>query len=242
MESIKKIRAVRYNKGVLEQIEDLVVSEDRFNIYLNGTKYLSIVASNNSLEELGAGFFIAAGIVKRILRVWTEGCDIFVEAEYISEKEMTLESAGKIDTCILNTSVTSNSLVTPEEIFTIRASLDSDIWDKTGGMHCTVLYHKGKQVGLFSDIGRHNTVDKAVGYMVLHHLPPSECILGCTGRQPSGMVTKAINSGIPIIISRAAATTTGIETAEKSGVTLICFTRERRFTVYTHPERISGFK
>ena len=56
------------------------------------------------------------------------------------------------------------------------------------------------------------------------------------------MVTKAINSGIPIIISRAAATTTGIETAEKSGVTLICFTRERRFTVYTHPERISGFK
>ncbi|HJJ32595.1 MAG TPA: formate dehydrogenase accessory sulfurtransferase FdhD [Methanocorpusculum sp.] len=239
-ESIKTVAAVRYRDGTVEQIEDQIIVEDTFNLYLNGTKYLSLVASRDSLEELGAGFFIAAGIAKRIRDVKTEGQDIFVTAEEITKKNSALESAGGIDTGIPDVSVSGTVTVTPEEIFTIRASLNSEVWEKTGGLHCTALYHKGKVAGLFSDIGRHNTVDKAVGFMVLHNFDPSECIIGCTGRQPKGMVAKAANAGIPIVISRAAATTAGIETAENTGVTLVCFTRDRWFTVYTHPERISG--
>ena len=239
-ESIKTVHGVRYKNGSVETIEDQVIIEDTFHLYLNGRKYQSLVASRDSLEELGAGFFIAAGLAQNILQVRVEGDSIFVTAEEVCEKETALESAGGIDTGVPDRKVVSGLSVTPEEIFVIRESLNSDVWDKTGGLHCTALYHNGAVAGLFSDIGRHNTVDKAVGFMVLHHLNPAECIIGCTGRQPRGMVSKAVNSGIPVVISRAAATTAGIETAEAAGVTLVCFTRDRRFTVYTHPERIAG--
>ena len=59
---------------------------------------------------------------------------------------------------------------------------------------------------------------------------------------PQGMVVKAANAGIPIIVSRAAATSKGASLAEKSGITLVCFTRPPRFTVYSHPERIIGLR
>jgi FdhD protein len=54
------------------------------------------------------------------------------------------------------------------------------------------------------------------------------------------MVSKVANAGIPIIISKAAATDHGIVTARQAGVTLICFARGERFTIYTHPQRILG--
>jgi FdhD protein len=54
------------------------------------------------------------------------------------------------------------------------------------------------------------------------------------------MVSKIANAGIPIIVSKAASTDKGILTAEKAGVTLICFARDERFTIYTHPHRVRG--
>ena len=90
------------------------------------------------------------------------------------------------------------------------------------------------------DVGRHNTVDKVIGFAVLNGIDLSRCIIGCSGRQPAGMVSKAANAGIPIILSKAATTDQGILTADQTGVTLVCFARGNRFTVYTHPYRISG--
>jgi Uncharacterized protein required for formate dehydrogenase activity len=122
----------------------------------------------------------------------------------------------------------------------MREALNTGDWGETGGLHSTVLFCKDKQAALYSDIGRHNTVDKCIGYMVLNGLNPAECSIGCTGRQPRGMVVKAVHARIPIIVSRAAATSLGVHEAEVNNITLICFTRDRRFTVYTHPERIKG--
>ncbi len=241
-ESIVKIPAVRYKNGFIEQFDEPVVVEDTVTLYLNGKKYLSLVASHDSLTELGAGFFVAAGIAKRILQVTVEGTDIFVEADEVREVEGSLESAGGFDSGHAAVVNATDARITPDEIFSMREALNGDEWGETGGLHCTVLYHNHAQAAIYSDIGRHNTVDKAIGYMVLNGLNPAECAIGCTGRQPFGMVSKAANAGIPIIVSRAASTSAGIEAAERSGVTLICFTRDRRFTIYAHPNRVEGIE
>jgi len=238
-ESIKTISAIQFKDGISTKIDDSIIVESTVNLYLNKKKIQSLVASFTSLEELGAGFFIASGITRDIKSVKIQDNNIFVEGTEIEKKSLVLGSSGELDTGIPNVIINSPLTITPEEIFSIRKSLDGEIWDLTGGLHCTALYYNHQIVGLFTDIGRHNTVDKAIGYMVLHHLNPGECIIGCTGRQPRGMVLKAANTGIPIIISRTASTTAGIETAEKTGLTLICFTRKGRFTIYTHPERVS---
>jgi FdhD protein len=117
-------------------------------------------------------------------------------------------------------------------------SIISEIWERTGGAHCSVLFSDGRLIARSEDIGRHNTVDKVVGYAILNNIDLSTCVLGCSGRQPAVMVSKAANAGIPIVISRSAPTDKGIRTADLAGVTLICFARGNRFTVYTHPDRI----
>ncbi len=120
----------------------------------------------------------------------------------------------------------------------MSAALNTDIWQETGGLHSAALYYRHKKAAVFSDIARRNAAEKAVGYMVLQDLTPKDCVLVSTGRQPRDMVDIAARAGIPVVISRAAATASGIAAADKQGITLVCFARGGRFTVYTHPERV----
>ena len=239
-QTVRQISAIRYRDGSVDPITDPVVVEDLVTLHFNGKEYLTLVATNDSLPELGAGFFIAAGIASAITSVVVDGCSVYVEGTERSKGQFRMESSGgwcASSSPAVSVPVTPD-IITPEEIFQIRESLNGEEWSLTGGLHCTALFHQHRVVKLFSDIGRHNTVDKAIGYMVLQGMDPAECVIGSTGREPFGMVEKALHAGIPVIVSRAAATTAGIGLAETSGITLICFTRDRRFTVYTHPERI----
>ncbi|MDD3908258.1 MAG: formate dehydrogenase accessory sulfurtransferase FdhD [Bacteroidales bacterium] len=233
-----QITGWKYADGGFLPVMDTVVVEEDIILYLNGCEYLKNVATQDSLKELGIGFFVAAGISKHPKSVRVSSRDIFVEADDAECIDCSLGSSGGFTPRKTPGSVTSDLRISPAEIFAIREQINTEEWDNTGALHCAVLYHGGRVVYSASDIGRHNAVDKVIGHMVLNNLPPAECVMGCTGRMPADMVSKAVNAGIPIIVSRAAATSAGISLAEKSGLTLICFTRPPRFTVYTHPERI----
>ncbi len=232
----------QYDNGAVTRCVDPVVSEETITLYLNGKKYLDNTATREYLNELGAGFFIAAGIAKKILSVKIRDADIFVEADHITEICGKMESAGGFCPRESTINIDGGVQITPEEIFAVREQVNTEQWDKTGALHCAVLYYQGEVVFSANDIGRHNAVDKVIGYMTLNQLPSCECVLGCTGRMPQGMVAKAANAGIPIIVSRAATTSAGAALAERSWITLICFTRPPRFTVYSHPERVIGLK
>jgi FdhD protein len=136
--------------------------------------------------------------------------------------------------------VISDIRIIPEDVFSCTREIETEIWRKTGAVHCSVLFSDGKCVVKSSDVGRHNTVDKVVGYAILNRIDLSRCVIGCTGRQPAGMIKKDANAGIPVVISRAASTDKGIAAADAAGITLVCFSRGDRFTIYTHPERILG--
>jgi FdhD protein len=233
------VPAVRYTNGTAESVCDPVVQETAVTLHLNGKAVTNTVCTKDMPEELGAGFFVAAGFAGKIRSVRVSGTDIFVEADQVACVTGRMESAGgfapdhargRIDT--------SRVVLTPEEIFGLAESVTSEAWSATGCLHCSVLYHKGRIAAKAVDISRQNTVDKIIGHMVLHDIPPAECAIASTGRQPAGMVVKAANAKIPVIVSRSASTSAGIEMAEKTGVTLVCFARPPRFTVYTHPERI----
>ena len=233
-----QITGWKYADGSFVPVKDTVIVEEEVILYLNGKEYLRNTATHDSLEELGIGFFVAAGISKHPKSVTVLGNGVFVEADDAKNTDGCLGSSGGFSPQKTTRTVTSDLRISPAEIFVIRDRINTEEWDSTGALHCAVLYHDGRVIYSASDIGRHNTIDKVIGYIVLNNLPPAECVLGCTGRIPSDMVSKAVNAGIPIIISRAAATSAGISLAEKAGLTLVCFTRPPRFTVYTHPERI----
>jgi FdhD protein len=240
---ISRHRSIQVIAGVARETDDAVVIEDRFELQLNDKPVTDMVASRDQLRELGAGYLVSEGIVRcvdkvtvvgdRILAYSDTGCDLrWVKRE--------VGSSGGLSFLSPLPRVVSDIRLTPDEVTAVTREIETELWRKTGGVHCSVLFRDGRLLAKSSDVGRHNTVDKLVGHAILNGIDLSRCVLGCTGRQPAGMVRKYAHAGIPVVISRAATTDKGIAAAEVAGITLVGFSRGDRFTIYSHPERISG--
>jgi FdhD protein len=231
---------IQVKDGRAREVHDDIIVEDHVRLFLNGRYLTTLVACPDRLDDLGAGFVICEGLADEVDSVEVSGKDISITAPVKKDARLEMESSGGYRVLGEPGEVTSSISVTADEIRAVTAAIESDTWRRTGGVHCSVLFCNGELITRACDVGRHNTVDKVVGYAALHGIDRSNCVLGCTGRQPAGMVAKAANAGIPIVASHAASTDKGILTAQRAGLTLICFSRGERFTIYTHPERVAG--
>jgi FdhD protein len=236
-------KGIQVRNGVTTEIDEATVIEDRFRIFFNDYPITDMVASRDQLKELGAGFVITEGITRCVDKVRLDGDRILVYSDTgcdVPRSKRGVGSPGGTSVFKEPGSASSGICLTAEDVFAFTREIETEEWRRIGAVHCSVLFSEGFCVTKSSDIGRHNTVDKVVGHAVLNGFDLSRCVIGCTGRQPAGMVKKNANAGIPVVISRAASTDKGIATADAAGITLICFSRGDRFTIYTHPERIVG--
>lgn len=114
------------------------------------------------------------------------------------------------------------------------------VFGRTGGVHAAALFSPdGDLLCLREDVGRHNAVDKVVGWALREgRLPSRETILQVSGRASFELVQKTSMAGIPVISAVSAPSSLAVDLAAESGVTLVGFSRGDRATVYTHPERV----
>jgi len=234
-------KAIQYKDGVTTEFEESVVLEETVEIYYNGELISEQIASHDFLAELGVGFVVNEGISTTVDGVDVEGDEIYVAGPKRKDTGAWITGSSGGASSSMAPSVlreTKDVTVSPATIEAIIAAIESDEWLQTGGLHCSVLFRDNELLIRCADVGRHNTVDKVVGWALLNNVDLRECVLGCTGRQPTGMVSKVANAQIPVIVSRAATSSRGIKTAIETGITLIGFARPGRFTVYAHPERV----
>ena len=113
------------------------------------------------------------------------------------------------------------------------------VFDRTGGLHAAGLFNAtGELVALREDIGRHNAVDKVVGWALLQGMIPlSSHVLLVSGRGGFEIVQKAIAAGVPIVASVSAPSSLAVQLARELNLTLIGFLRGRRFVVYSGQSR-----
>jgi FdhD protein len=138
----------------------------------------------------------------------------------------------------------SDFTIDPEVLCALPDKLraEQEVFGRTGGLHAAALFSaSGELIALRDDIGRHNAVDKVVGWALLEgRLPLSEYVLMVSGRGGFEIVQKAIAAGVPVLASVSAPSSLAVQLARELGLTLVGFLRGRRFVVYAGEARCVG--
>lgn len=120
-----------------------------------------------------------------------------------------------------------------------RLRAEQEVFSHTGGLHAAGLFTAaGELLAAFEDVGRHNAVDKVIGWAARSGAALGGCALMVSGRVSFEIVQKAVAVGLPLIAAVSAPTSLAVELAREAGLTLICFVRDQRMCVYAGERRI----
>jgi|SRR5215470_2696176 len=136
----------------------------------------------------------------------------------------------------------TGSAVDPDVLLRLSGALrdEQNLFEATGGLHAAALFTPGGELlGLREDVGRHNAVDKLIGWALMaDRLPLHDHILLVSGRSSYEIMQKALAAGIPIVCAVSAPSSLAVDVARRFGITLIGFLRGERFNVYAGEERL----
>ena len=235
-----------HKDGATSSSQRHVAKEGSIELSVNGTRVASILASPVCVRELGVGYAICEGIVgsDEILEVKVDGMNVDLKIKSTDDFDMwyELRSSGCIGVKWQGNeeiNVSSDAVFTVSSIFSGTKFLESDIYSMTRGTHlATLVSQEGKRMAQAIDIGRHNAIDKVIGYAALNNIDVSQLYLLSTGRQSAGMVLKAARAGVPLIVTKSAPFDSGIDAAKKSGVGLVGLISNVEMTVFANKWRI----
>jgi FdhD protein len=247
----KVFPCIKEEAGVFTPSSHEVIEEVPLAVNINGRHALTVMTSPYMIREFVVGLLFT----ERIIHGTEEIESIQIEPDRVSvlttnpfkilvSKKTVLSGCGGsssfLDVAKLP-QVTSDLVIDAPFIkLAVKETLNSDLHLKTGGIHIIGLFTRKGAVCIAEDIGRHNALDRVIGYGLLNGINFSETFVVSSGRVSSEMVRKCLFAGIPVIVSRGATTSLALQIAEKTNLTVIGFVRGSKMNIYTHPNRVKG--
>jgi len=234
-----------------EATEEYLALETPYQIALNDDVFGTSMVLPTSLEEFGVGYLFALGYIKpetlvKEVYVCPKGrISVYADVDTDEEKELIVTSGcggtGKVSREMLESAFAPlNEIeISLSEIrdFIIEVLRLNTLNMETHCVHACGYWSDGKLQAYYEDVGRHNAVDKVIGGALLRKYRSNGAIY-TTGRLTSDMVLKCARVGIPVVMSRTAPSSLGLEIAQKSGVTLVGYARPDKINVFNAQHRI----
>ncbi|WP_411343357.1 formate dehydrogenase accessory sulfurtransferase FdhD [Paenibacillus sp. WLX1005] len=254
---------IRYERGQLEERQDIVVSEQPVTIKVNGEEFVTLVCTPEHIEDMTVGFLTSEGVIRRysdIQELWIQEEEgyVHVRTDRWKPQHRQLFTKRYITSCCGTSRqgfVFVNDMRTAKRMdeVHVRLSFDqcfalmeqvqhsADLFQQTGGVHTAALCDPDGILLARSDIGRHNALDKIYGWCLRNEVNLQGKIIAFSGRISSEILTKVSKIGCEIILSKSAPTELALDLADHLGITTVGFIRNGSCNVYTHPQRLQEY-
>jgi FdhD protein len=230
-----------------------VIEEVPFALFVNGRHAMTAMMSPAQLEDFVTGYLFTEQIIRGVdeiesIRIEKNRMSVITKNLFkvLGPKKTILSGCGGstsyIDTEKLPKIQSGYSIGTDTIRASVKAVLNSELHITTGGIHIVALLDQEKILAVSEDIGRHNALDRVIGFALRNKIDLAKTWVIVSGRISSEMVRKCLVAGIPIIVSRGATTTLAVGIADKAGLTVAGFARSSRIVIYTHAGRINGYE
>ena len=250
-----EVEVVRLPGGTVER--DRVAAEEPLEIRIGGRPVAVTMRTPGHDEELALGFCLGEGIPARSAAAPADLAANTVEVEagefdparvqrsFYTSSSCGVCGKGALEAVAVEAPRVESDLAVPAALV---ASLPARLgavqpgFAATGGLHATGLFSDdGALLCLREDVGRHNALDKVIGWAHGEgRLPLARAILCVSGRLSFELVQKAVVAGCPILAGVGAPSSLAVELAADRGVTLCGFVRDGNLTVYSEPWRLQG--
>ncbi|MDO9422836.1 MAG: formate dehydrogenase accessory sulfurtransferase FdhD [Methylobacter sp.] len=261
--SYQQIAVDRWRGGQHDRLQDTIAEEVPISLIYNGVPHVVMLATPTNLEEFALGFSITEGIIKNpqellSARVYNRSNGIEVQLKIPDQRFQGLADKGRNLTgrtgcglcgastlkqairqpCPVNGDLTLSAAELRSALLGIKQH--QKLNQLTGAVHAAAWAVPGQGIlDIREDVGRHNALDKLIGFLLRTGKDLSAGFVIVTSRASYEMVQKTAWVGITLLAAISAPTGLAIRLADEAGLTLIGFARDDQHVVYTHPQRLT---
>ena len=252
METAKTFKVQRLTGGKFIPSESRLVIEKELPIYVNG-EHLATASVVPSMEKefvvgylFGQGFIDSTGEIRTLDITDKDAMAILSNGAIVSSRKKKtsyriVSGGGRMAYFESSTlsKIHSDLKINRQDIFRAMNTLfeNASLYLETEGVHAAALFDEEiNLLRIVEDIGRHNTLDKIIGYALLNNIDCTKTFMVSTGRMASEMVMKISRARIPLVATKTAITNEGLKIGKKHGLTIIGFVRDAGSKMHTNME------
>lgn len=253
--TFENIRLHEYRDGVFAEVSLPFSTEYAVLLKINGSPYVTMACSGNYLAEHVTGYLMTEGIISgidQLEKLEVDEAALTVNAALVNDRTVH-EKLERIKTISAAGGRTKKNLPSVDLIRRDLPEVRADVilqamneflnysreHEATHGVHSAALYSlAGERIVFFDEIGRHNAIDKVIGYAAVNGIRLEDKMICSTGRISSEIAFKFINARAPVLITRASPTTLSVKLLQQYNILTIIRAVQGRFCVVNGKEKI----